>query len=183
MASLKKIAKRFEVPLTVVEGGSGTLSGMLVEPSQLMLQDNVFINPRRVLRVDANMPVQAGMVVRTPAGMHYLVGSNAPTERPGGSIANHWWLFEASAQVSWKQRTKVIDAVTQLERDDGYTDPVLIWAAYEPLDRQVLDRRMSVNFPQARLLTGRDVQPDDVIEDRKVTLITLSLGVKVITLT
>lgn len=183
MASLKKVAKRFEVPLAVVEGGSGILSGLLVEPSQLMLQDNVFINPRRVLRTDENAPVKAGMVLQTPAGLHYIVGNNAPTERPGGSTANHWWLFETTGQVSWKSRLKVIEIVTQLEQDAGYTDPVMIWAAYEPLDRQVLDRHMATNFPQARLITGQNVQPDDVIDDRKVTLINPALGLNIITLT
>lgn len=183
MASLSKVGRRFEVPFTIVEGGSGVVRGVVSEADQKQIPVYAFVNPRHVLRTPLKTALRSGMVLRSPAGTHYIVGNNGPSEQPEGTIWQSWRLFEATAQVQWKRRVKVIDTITQLERDDGYTDPVTIWAAIEPIDREVSDFRMSASFEQSRVITGKQILHDDLINDRKVTRAESALGVTIGVLT
>jgi hypothetical protein len=177
MASLSKVGRRFEVPFTVVEGGSGVVHGVMSETDQKQIPVYAFVNSRHVLRTKVKTALKPGMVLRTPSGSHFIVGNNGPSEQAEGTIWISWRLFEATQQVQWKRRVKVVDTVTQLERDDGYTDPVAIWAAVEPLDREVGDFRMSASFEQSRIITGQPLQHDDLIDDRKVTRAERTLGI------
>jgi hypothetical protein len=177
MASLKKVGRRFEVQLTVVEGGSGVVRGVMSETDQKQIPVYAFVNSRHVLRTQVNSPVRAGMVLRTASGTHFIVGDNGPSEQAEGTLWVSWRLFEATRQVTWKRRKKVVDTVTQLERDDGFDDFGLIWAAVEPLDREVGDFRMSASFEQSRIITGRDIKHDDLVDGRKVTRAETTLGI------
>lgn len=183
MASLSKVGRRYEIPLTIVEGGGGVIRGEVSEADQKQIPVYAFVNPRHVLRTRGRTGLREGMVLKTPAGAHYIVGQNGPSEQPQGQLWQSWRLFEATQQVSWKTRRKTIDAVTNLERDDGYTDPIMIWAAVEALDREVSDFRMSASFEQSRIITGQTIQHDDLIDDRKVTRAERSLGVTIGVLT
>lgn len=183
MASLKKVGARFNVPLTIVEGGSGVFHGVLSEADQKQIPVYAFVNSRHVLRTAMQTALRAGMVIRTPAGMHYIIGENGPSEQHDGALWQSWRMFQATGQVEWKSRKKVIDPVTLTERDDGYTDPVMIWAAVEPLDREVGDFRMSTSFEQSRVITGQKIKHDDIVDGRKVTRAEPSLGVVIGVLT
>jgi hypothetical protein len=118
MASLKKVGRRFEVPLTVVEGGSGIVHGVISEADQKQIPVYAFVNPRHVLRTPKTACRKSGMVLRTPAGSHFIVGNNGPSEQPEGTIWQSWRCSRRPAG-QWQRRKKVIDPVTQLERDDG----------------------------------------------------------------
>lgn len=177
MASLSKVGRRFEVPFTIVEGGKGVIRGEMSEADQKQIPVYAFVNPRHVLRTRGPTALREGMVLRSPVGAHFIVGQNGPSEQRQGPIWQSWRLFEATQQVEWKSRKKIVDPVTKLERDDGYTTPVMIWAAIEPLDREQSDFRMSASFEQARIITGRPIKHDDVIDGRKVTRAERSLGV------
>jgi hypothetical protein len=183
MASLSKINSRFEIPLTVVEGGSGIIMGVVTEADQKQLPVNVFINPRHVLRTSAVTAVKPGMVLRTPAGSHYIVGYNGPSDQPEGTIWQSWRLFEATDQLKWERRTKVTDTVTQLDRDGPLEDLGMIWVAVEMLARQLTDFRTSQNFEQSQIITGRPVQTDDLLGGRKVTRAVIAMGITVGALT
>ena len=183
MASLTKVGARFEVPFAVVEGGSGVVRGVMSEADQKQIPVYAFVNPRHVLRTPVKTALKVGMVLRSPAGAHFIVGENGPSEQREGPLWMSWRLFEATQKVEWKQRKKKIDPITQLERDDGFTAPVMIWAAIEPLDREVSDFRMSASFEQSRIITGRPIKHDDLIDGRKVTRAETTLGVIIGTLT
>jgi hypothetical protein len=68
------------------------------------------------------------MVVQTPAGSRSHRRQQRPVRAARGHALESWRLFEATKQVQWQRRKKVIDPVTQLERDDGYQDIGNIWA-------------------------------------------------------
>jgi hypothetical protein len=183
MASLTKLGRRFEVPLTVIEGGSGVIHGVISEADQKQIPVYAFVNPRHVLRTTAKSAVRAGMVIRTPGGSVFIVGDNGPSEQPEGTIWMSWRLFEATQQVKWQRRKKVTDVVTHLEKDEGLDELGTFWAAIEPLDREVGDFRMSASFEQSRIITGKVIQHDDLIDGRKVTRAELALGVTIGVLT
>lgn len=177
MPSLKQVGLRFEVPLTVIEGGSGTLHGVLSETDQKQLPVNAFVTPRHVLRTKIGVPIRTGMVVRTASGSAYIVGLNGPSEQSFGTIWTSWQMFAATQQVRWQRRKKAIDPVTQLERDDGYDELGNIWVALEYIDRMLNDSKMRMNFSQTRIITGQPILNDDVIDGRKVTRAENALGV------
>lgn len=177
MASLKKVGARFNVPFTIVEGGSGIIHGLMSEADQKQIPVYAFVNPRRVLRTPLQTALRAGMVLRTPAGAHFIVGTNGPSDQPEGTIWQSWRLFEATEKVRWQRREKTLDLVTNLPRDAGLQELGEIWAAVEPLDREIGDFRMSANFEQSRIITGRPIKHDDLINERKVTRAERSLGV------
>jgi hypothetical protein len=177
MASLTKVGRRFEVPFAIVEGGSGIIHGVMSEADQKQIPVYAFVNPRHVLRTPTATALKAGMVIRTPAGAVFVVGDNGPSEQREGTIWQSWRLFEATGKYKWQRRNKIVDPVTELERDDGYIDMGDIWCALEPMDREVSDFRMSASFEQSRLISGRPIQHDDLIDGRKVTRAEHTLGV------
>lgn len=183
MASLTKVGRRFEVPFTIVEGGKGVVHGVMSEADQKQIPVYAFVNPRHVLRTTVKTALREGMVLRSPIGAHFIVGQNGPSEQPEGPIWQSWRLFEATGQYKWERRKKTIDLATRLEKDAGLEDMGLIWAAVEPLDREVGDFRMSASFEQARVITGRPIKHDDLFDGRKVTRAEKTLGVLIGTLT
>lgn len=183
MASLTKVGRRFEVPFTIVEGGKGVIRGVMSEADQKQIPVYAFVNPRHVLRTPVQTALRASMVLRSPAGTHFIVGNNGPSEQPEGTLWMSWRLFEATGLYKWERRKKTTDLVTRLERDDGLQDMGLVWAAVEPLDREIGDFRMSASFEQARVITGRPVKHDDLFDGRKVTRAETTLGVTIGTLT
>jgi hypothetical protein len=183
MASLTRIGRRFEIPFTIVEGGTGMIRGHISEADQGQIPSFQFIPARQMLRTAMRTALKLGMVVRSPAGVHYVVGENGPSEQVEGPLWQSWRLFECTGRYQWKRRTKTIDPVTELERDGGYEDMGMIWAALEPLDREVSDFRMSASFEQARIITGRPIASDDLVDNRKVVRADVTLGVRVGVLT
>lgn len=177
MASLTKVGRRFELPFTVIEGGSGIIRGVMSEADQKQIPVYAFVNPRHVLRTTAKTALRSGMVLRSPIGAYFIVGDNGPSEQAEGPLWQSWRLFEATKLVKWERRKKIIDPVVKVERDDGYEDMGMIWAAVEPLDREVSDFRAATSFEQARIITGRPLKNDDVVDGRKVTRAELTLGV------
>jgi len=170
MASLKKIGRRYEVPLTVVEGGSGIVSGILSETDQKQIPVYAFVFSRHVLRTPAITPCKVGMVLRSPAGVMYVVGDNGPSEQRQGTLWQSFRLFVATDKVEWSRRTKMVDAVALVERDVGGPLPKIgdIWVTIEPLDREAPDYKAHASFEQSRFITGQPVKADDTLNGRKV---------------
>lgn len=183
MVSLTSVGRRYEIPFTIVEGGTGIIKGVIAEADQGQIPSFQFIPARQILRTPAQTALKFAMVLRSPAGMHYIVGENGPSEQTEGTLWQSWRLFEVTGRYNWKRRTKVIDPVTELERDDGFEDMGMIWCAIEPLDREVGDFRMSASFEQARVITGKPIKHDDLVDDRKVSRADAILGVFIGTLT
>lgn len=183
MSRLNRLHRRFQVPLTVVEGGSGIIYGQLSETDQTQIPAYTFVNPRRILRTDFKTPLRKGMVLRSPSGEVYIVGENGASDVPSGTIWQSWRLFEANGQFSWVRRTTVIDQVTHLPREGEQVDMGLIWVAVEPLDREAPDRRLRTSHEQDRFICGADVQSNDIVNGKKVIRADRVLGIKLGVLT
>lgn len=179
MVSLKSVGLRNEIPFTVIAGGSGVIRGEITEADQKQIPVYAFVNPRHVLRTHGPSALQLGMVIRSPEGVIYIVGENGPSEQPQGTLWQSWRLFEATGQRMWTRRGKVIDPVTQMEREGAEIEMGMIWVALEPLEREQNDFRMSASFEQSRLITGADVTHDDLVGGRKVTRAEKVLGVTI----
>lgn len=183
MSRLDKLHRRFMIPLKVIEGGRGTIYGMLTETDQTQIPAYTFVNPRRILRTDPKTAVRSGMAVQSPSGEVFIVGDNGPSDAPCGTLWQSWRLFEATAQVTWTRRTTIIDPVTQLKREGPPVDLGKIWCLIEPLDREVPDLQMRASHEQDRVLCGAAIRNDDFVNGKKVIRADVVLGVRLGTLT
>lgn len=181
MPSLQRADDRFGTPLTLIEGGSGVFTGVITEPNQGEVPAYLFNLPRRLLRVDAQLPVKAGMVVRGSAGTTWMLGEHGDAETGWGVIFRSFVMFEATQQFTWQKRTKIIDTITTLERDAGLVDQPPIWGCYEPAP-EMFDKQLHSNFEIARLITTADVKRDDMVNGMKVNRVDVQLGVRIVTL-
>ena len=179
MGRLERADNRFRITLDVIYGGSGKVFGILDEPIQAAPAAYVFSNPRRMLRVEYNSPVRPGMVVRTPAGLVFMVGNHGPSEEHGG-VFRSFRLFEATLQLPWKRRTFVIDPITQKEKEGPLTDMGLIWCNFEPDPKEAFDRQLRSNFETGRSITAAPVQANDVVGTYKVNRSDATLGLRLL---
>ncbi len=179
MPSLTSVAARFEIPLTVIEGGVGTVNGVLVETSQNTATSTVFTDPRRILRVRQPAALEAGMVVRSPVGEIFIVGNNGASELPEGDLWQSYRLFRATKKVLWQRRGKTVDPVTLLPIEGSLQDIGEVWAAIEPANREAIERRLHVTLEEATFITGAAVARDDVLDGRPVVRSDEQLGVRV----
>jgi hypothetical protein len=179
MVSLKSVAQRFYFYFDVIEGGTGRVRGLLTETEQQSQPSYVFVQPRHVFRAPFPTPLRPGMVIRANSGDVYIVGENGPSEQKEGTLWQSFRLFEATSRVRWKRRKKVTDSITNLERDDGEEDLGLIWAAVEPLDRELMDREIRHSFEQKRIIVGRNVKSGDLIDNRPITKVDTQLGLRI----
>ncbi|MGN6820277.1 MAG: hypothetical protein ACTHJR_16560 [Sphingomonas sp.] len=168
--------RRFEVPFTVVQGGSGQVNAILSETDQQAQPSYIFVQPRHVLRTDFPTGLRSGMVVRAPGGQVFICGDNGPSETHEGTIWQSFRLFEPTGKYLWQRRMKVIDPITRLPMDDSLQTLGTIYAAIEPIDREAFDRQIRVNFEQVRFITGSPVQDDDLIDNRAITKVDKQLG-------
>lgn len=183
MVKLAHTHKRFETTLTVIEGGSGIVRGLLTETDQSQIPAYTFVNPRRILRTDFFTAVKPGMVIRSQAGEVFLVGENGPSEASGNVIWQSWRLFEATGQVTWVRRTRIIDPITKQPKEGPPQNMGLIWVTQEPLDRETPDLKLRVSFEQDRFLSGAKVKPEDTVNGKRVIRADDVLGLKLGVLT
>lgn len=183
MTKLAQLHRRFAIPLKVIEGGRGTIHGVLTETDQTQIPAYTFVNPRRILRTDPKTAIRAGMAVQSPSGEVFIVGDNGPSDAPGGTLWQSWRLFEATQQVTWTRRSFIIDPVTEMKREGQPQDLGKIWCLIEPLDRETPDLAMRASHEQDRVLCGADIQNDDIVNGKKVIRADRVLGVRLGTLT
>lgn len=183
MVSLKTVTERSLIKFQVIDGGSGTILGTLSETDQTTQPSYVFVQPRHLLRTPPKTALKPGMVIRAPSGLPFIVGLNGPSENRIGTLWQSFRLFEPTGRYRWQRRTKVRDAITKQDREGPLQDLGLVWAALEPLDREQSDREMRQNFEQMRIITGASVQPDDLLDNRRVTKLDRQLGLGIGVLT
>ena len=179
MASLRNSAARFEIPMTIIEGGSGTLHGIVTETGQDSYRSNVFTEPRRVLRVRTPTMLRPGHVVRSPVGEVFIVGDNGNSEVPEGELWNSFKLFKATGQVEWYRRGRRLDPVTRLEVESSPQSMGLIWAAIEANARETVERKLHLSLEEATFIVGADVQRDDTLDGRPVIGSDDLLGIRI----
>ncbi len=179
MVSLKSVQTRFETNFEVIEGGSGVLPAVISEAEQSSQPTYIFIQPRHVLRVRLPSALRVGMVVRSPAGDVYIVGDNGTSETSKGILWQSFRLFEAKRTARWERRVKLIDPITRLQRDAGLQHLGDPWVAIEPMEREVLDRKIHASMEQNRFISGADVRSDDILDGKPVVKSDVMLGVRV----
>lgn len=184
MVNLSSVQSRFEIPLSIIEGGSGVLTGVISEAQQNSQPSYNFSAPRQVLRVKHQGLLQPGVVVQTPDQTVYLVGYNGPSETYRGHLWDSFRLFRATGKSVWKRRTKAIDPVTLLERDNGMQTLGEVWTTIEQIDRESYDRKIAAApFEQARFVASANILADDILDGRKVTRSDRQLGLAIGTIT
>lgn len=179
MVSLKSVQARFETSFEVIEGGHGLFSAVISEAEQGKQPAYLFIAPRHVLRVRLPTAIRTGMVVRSPANDVYIIGDNGTSETNKGILWQSFRLFEAKRTARWERRVKTIDPVTRLLRDSHLEYIGEPWVAIEPLEREILDRKIHASIEQNRFISGADIRADDVLDGQPVTKSDLMLGVRV----
>lgn len=179
MVSLKSVQTRFETSFSLVEGGVGTFTAVISEAEQSSQPTYIFIQPRHVLRVRLPSALRVGMVIKSPAGDNYIVGDNGASETNRGVLWQSFRLFETKRQVKWERRVKLIDTVTRIERDSHIEFLGNPWVAIEPLEREVLDRKVHASIEQSRFISGANVLADDLLDGQPVTKSDIMLGVRV----
>ena len=165
MVSLSSVARRFEIPFTVVEGGSGTFQAIVSEADQNSAPAYVFNAPRLVMRVMAGVLPQ-GTVILSPSGIHYVSGYNGPSE----GLWESFRLFRATGQYEWKRRTKVLDRITGLSQEGLQETIGLVWAAIEPISRETLDRKVHSSFEFNNYVAAANILSDDILDGRQVNV-------------
>lgn len=183
MVSLKSVGERYEIPFSLVEGGTGIVTGILTETDQNSQPSYIFVQPRHVLRTLAPTAIKNGMVLRSPSGSLFIVGANGPSETYRGTLWQSFRLFEPTARVPWQRRKFRVDPISKQKREDGITELGLIWVAIEPIDREAYDVTLRTSFEQTRFITGAAVKSDDLIDNRAVTKVDKQLGLSIGVLT
>jgi hypothetical protein len=182
MLSAASIDDKFEIQFEVLENGSGTFSGVIDEIVQNQAPSFVFVPPRRLLRVAAELPVQTAMVIRSEGGAIYMVAEHGESESWQGTVFKSFRLFPTHEKFDVKRRMKTVDLVTNLPKDEG--EPVSIanvWGAYEPLQEQ-FDRETRVAAETARFITNYPIQREDIIDNKRVFRVDKQLGLWIATL-
>lgn len=177
MPSLQRADDRFGTPLTVVDGGSGRITGVVSEPGQGEVPSYQFNLPRRLLRVDIRSPLKAGMVVKSREGTIWMIGSHGDAETYDGTLFRTFRMFEATQKFKWEKRGKAIDPVTRLPKDTGLVAQPEIWGVYEP-SPEMFDRQMRTTFEGGRFITNAPIERDDVVDGKKVSRVDIQLGLR-----
>jgi hypothetical protein len=123
------------------------------------------------------------MVIQSPHGWTFIIGDNGPSELREGVLWLSYRVFEPTGQYEWKRRTSTLDPVTKTQVEGSPALLGTVYAAVEAMDRLQTDREMRQNFEQMRFITGADVQPDDIFDNRIVTKVDKQLGLAIGTLT
>ncbi len=182
MLSVASIAEKFNITFEILENGSGTFSGIIDEIVQNQAPSFVFVAPRRLLRVTAELPITTAMVIRSEGGAIYMVGEHGESESFEGTVFKSFRLFPTHEKYDVYRRIKTVDVVTGLEKDQG--EPVVVanvWGSYEPLQEQ-FDRETRVAAETARFITNYPIEAQDIIDGKRVFRVDRQLGLYIATL-
>lgn len=152
----------FDIPMTVIDKGSGTFYGALedIDLSEGGTLD--WVPPRRILKVPIDLPLQGGMVIQTPKNMKYMVAVYSPSETSMGNPFRAFKLYQATSLATLRRRGEQIDLRTGLPKEGELSDPITIFAAFEPL-QEAFDRELRIPNEKTRLVTNEHILEGDVI--------------------
>ncbi len=182
MLSLNSIDEKFKIQFEILEGGTGTFHGIIDEIVQNQAPSFVFVAPRRLLRIDALLPVTTSMIIRSQGGAVYMIAEHGESESFQGTVFKSFRLFPTHEKFSVKRRTPVIEIVTGLVADEG--EPVEIaniWGSYEPL-QEAFDRETRVAAETARFITNYEIKQGDIVDNKRIFRVDKQLGLYIATL-
>jgi hypothetical protein len=135
-----------------------------------------FDSPRLIVRVGVNCAVNAGTIMKTMLGRYYLLGLN-DDEETGRLQTKSFRLFEVPNTLTWKRKSTVVDAVTNLEKGTTDLDLGTIRCALEK-PTTIREEGIGVREETWRLITNQDVRINDVIDgNKRVRSVFQQLGV------
>ncbi len=135
-----------------------------------------FTSPRLLLRVGAESIIGAGHMIFDSFGRRFLLadyGAEAGTYKV-------FRLFHMTHQVSWKRTRVTVDPLTSLPKSASQkpTDLGDIWCAIEFLPRENIDLTLRIKEQTRRVISGADLQLNDLLDDMIVKRLDNQLGVK-----
>lgn len=137
----------------------------------------LFTYPRRILKVSPNSHVQVGTVFVTATGRRYLCADNGIGLR-GDLLFRSFKLLEVDRLLTVKRRVETADPLTGLTKSGALTTVATVDGVLEPLTQQ--SDQLNVPYDRYRILTGFDLQKDDLVDDRyRVVRVDHLLGVYV----
>ncbi len=168
--------KLFQIPLRVVPGNAKVMGQITAPETDLGTQR--FVAGRRSLITPYGKRVAPKTVLRTPEGLHYLVGAGADNDavRLNYTVS---YLFPLTTQLNVSRATESVDPVTGQKISNSYTVIAQdVWVALE----STLEARDNMAVPEKeyRIVTGFPiVEGDRLSNDMTVRLVQEFLGVYV----
>ena len=173
MKTLNRTASRFEEWFTTDTGLR--IRGRRVTASDGAAVTSSYSEPRHVLHVRRNEDVVVGQHITDAVGNVFLLALH--DEHIG--IRKTFRLFRMTEQVNWKRATTTTDTVTQETRTSGLNTQPAIWIASELYGREEVDRGLHISADRVRIITGANIQLNDVVNDKRVVRLTKVFGVNI----
>lgn len=164
---MKATRRKFDMPFTVIDKGSGTFYGALEDVNLSEGSTLEWVAPRRILKVPIDLPLQGGMAIESPAGVKYMVAFYSPSETAQGAPFRAFKLYQISVVASLVRRTTVPDIRTGLPKEGPYETPIEIFASFEPL-QEAFDRELRIPNEKSRLITNSYIKAGDTINGQKI---------------
>lgn len=182
MLSLNSIDEKFKIVFEIIENGTGTFHGIIDEIVQNQAPSFVFVPPRRLIRIEAQLPIDTSMVIRSQGGAIYMLAEHGESESFQGTVFKSFRLFPTHEKWKVMRRMPVVELVTGLKSDDGEPVEVAnIWGSYEPL-QEAFDRETRVAAETARFITNSEIKQGDIIDHKRVFRVDKQLGLYIATL-
>lgn len=183
MLTLDSADEKFKTRFEIIENGTGVFHAIIDEISQNQVPAYVFSLPRRLLRIDKNLPLSTRMILRTQGGTIFLIGRHGDSETFQGTVFRSFRLFEATQKYHWQRRVLKANRLTGLAESESLQDmqPAYIWGSYEPTP-EAFDRETHVANESARFITNHPIQRQDRVDGKDVIRVDEQLGLFIATL-
>lgn len=173
---IEKSRTKFEIMFSILENGAGSFMGAIEDIALSEGSTISWVAPRRILKVEPKLAIKGGMVIQSPGKVSYMVAEYSLSETSDGVPFRSFKLYEASARATLQRRTTRIDPRTQLPKENELTDPVVIYAAFEPL-QEAFDRELRIPNEKQRMVTNYPIKEGDIINGETVIEVHPALGV------
>lgn len=121
-----------------------------------------FSLPQRILKVAPDTWLKAGTIVVTPYGRRYLCAEQGDGHT-WSKLFRAFRLFELDRTVEIHRRVIETDPLTGLPKSEEVQLVGSLDAVFEPLAQQ---EDLQVAFDRYRMLTGEEVQLDDLVDSK-----------------
>lgn len=166
---------KFDIFFDVIENGTGRFQAALEDINLSTGSTLEWVAPRRILKAPTNLALAGGMVIQSPQGVKYMVAESSPSETSMGSPFRAFKLYQATAVVMLTRRTQVIEVRTGMPKEGPMTDPIPIYASFEPL-QEAFDRELRIPNEKRRLITNEPVKAGDIVDGETVIEVHEFLG-------
>lgn len=173
---MERTRQKFEIMFSILENGAGNFLGALEDINLSEGSTVSWVAPRRILKVEPKLAIKGGMVIQSPGGSPYMVANYSLSETSEGSPFRSFKLYEASSRATLVRRTTIIEPRTGLPKEGPKGPPILIYAAFEPL-QEAFDRELRIPNEKTRLVTNYPIQNGDLINGEAVIEVHPALGV------